>query len=95
MSNFSYYHCQHCREEVGVEIECPCCGLGRTQSHIIKDFLKWLKVHIAGLSYRNQIKHHEYISGYKAACENIELELNRVKDEEADEGLKRDKGLLV
>lgn len=91
----SYYHCQHCREEVCIEILCPCCGLGKDESNIIRVFLKWLKVHLSSLSQRTQLKHNEYLCGYKAACENIELELKRINSEEVNEGLKGDKGVLA
>jgi len=30
MSECSYYHCQHCTEEIAYEIQCPCCGLGES-----------------------------------------------------------------
>ena len=79
MNDSSYYHCQHCREEVCLEIICPCCSLGSPAPSSSEELLKWLKVHISG--FKMSIEHDR---GYIKACEVIQAEMKRLIEERRD-----------
>ena len=96
MTDISYYHCQHCREDVCIEMQCPCCGLGNPPPNgqsMLDEFSMWLKIHKAS---RFHELHDKYDSGYIKACEVIEAELKRKLEEhrDASDRIAGDKGLL-
>jgi hypothetical protein len=91
MTDHSYYHCQHCRTDVCVEIKCPCCSLGNPESaphsigeSLFDDFFAWLKVHTSGIKMRIDAMDWEIDRGYVKACEVIEAELRRKLEEHKD-----------
>ena len=96
MSHFSYYHCQHCREEVCVEISCPCCGLGHPERPPTEEFLDWLKVHVLGIKMRYEAMAWDIDHGYLKACKVLETELRRLIEEHKDgsDRITGDQGLL-
>lgn len=103
MIDHSYYHCQHCHEEVCLEIQCPCCSLGNPDSSpysegesLFDDFFAWLKVHRAGREHLFHQMREKYDWGYIKACEVIEAELRRQLEEHKDgsDRISGDKGLL-
>ncbi len=87
----SYYHCQHCRESIVLEIVCPCCSLGNSESHpysegesLFDDFFNWLKVHRAARFHVYKMMEDPKDWGYVKACEIIEYELKRMLKEHKD-----------
>ncbi len=91
----SYYHCQHCREDISLEFTCPCCGLGKPETYpastggnLFDDFFSWLKVHKAGREHLFNQMREKYDWGYIKACEVIETEL-RSKLQEYKDGSDR------
>jgi len=96
MNDSSYYHCQHCREEVCLEIICPCCSLGNPTPSPSEELLKWLKVHMIGFKMRIDAMDWEYDRGYVKACEVIQAEMKRLIEEHQDgsDRVAGNKGLL-
>lgn len=91
MSDFSYYHCQHCREDIVLEVNCPCCSLGNPTSYpycsgknLFDDFFGWLKIHKAARELLFHGMREKYDWGYIKACEVIESELRRKLEEHKD-----------
>ena len=91
----SYYHCQHCREDISLEFTCPCCGLGKPQSYpaseggnLFDDFFGWLRVHVSEKRMRYEAMAWEIDLGYIKACEVLEAEL-RSKIQEYKDGSDR------
>lgn len=91
MNDRSYYHCQHCREDVSMEIQCPCCSLGHPESYpmssnlnLFDEFFGWLKVHRLGREHLFSQMREKYDWGYIKACEVIEAELRRKLQEHKD-----------
>jgi hypothetical protein len=96
MSKQSYYHCQHCREEVAMEIKCPCCSLGKPKASPSDELLSWLRVHVSGYKMRLDAMWSGHDQGYIKACEVISAELRRLIEEHKDGGdrVTRNQGLL-
>jgi len=103
MDDRSYYHCQHCREDIALEFTCPCCSLGKPSDYpmssggnLFDEFFSWLKVHRAGREHLFNQMREKYDWGYIKACEVIEAELKRLIQEHKDDSdrVEGDKGLL-
>lgn len=99
----SYYHCQHCNEDIVMEFTCPCCSLGKpsdypasSQNSLFDEFFSWLKVHRLGREHLFNQMREKYDWGYVNACANIEAELRRLLEERKDDTdrVKRDKRVL-
>lgn len=99
----SYYHCQHCREQISIQIQCPCCSLGNPiypshaqEESLFDDFFSWLSIHRTAREHLFHQMREKYDWGYITACKVIEAELRRKLQEHKDDSdrFEGDKGLL-
>lgn len=93
----SYYHCDHCTEDVMIEIVCPICGLGNPSS---REALENLIPHIVEIREKRyelfKVMREKYDWGYTDACEAILAKIGDLLKELTDgrDGIGGDKTLL-